>query len=328
MRLGLIGARFGYHHVHTLLTLPGAELVAVADRSADLSYLAQYGVKTYRDGLELLRHEALDGVSLCVSPQARPELIAAAADRGVPLFIEKPFAATVEDARRLERLCREAGATVMLGFSFRFHPAFVRLQELVRGELGRGWLLSGEYVFDWLPPPTAWLWDPANGNGFFNENSCHLFDAVCNLLGEPLSVGAEGATFRGSPSEEVAALSVRFAGGAVASLAVGGLGAGAFSGFPRLNFVTEHGQAELLGRDHMWETLRWAGRGQRELRTFSASPETLGRTRYSDAFAHFIGAVQAGTPPAATVQDGVRAVALAEAVYRAIRTGQKVEVER
>ena len=328
VRIGVIGLKFGYHHVQTLLSMPEFDLVAVADRSADASYVSRYGARVYRDGLELLQRETLDAVSICTSPKHREPLIAFAAANGVALFIEKPFAGTLADAKRLEALCAQHHALVMVGFSFRFHPAIVKLRELMAGPLGQGWLLCGEYVFDWLPAADFWLWDDANGGGFFNENSCHLFDAVCYLLGEPVSVTAEGITVRGSPSEEAAAIALRFESGAVASLMVGGLGAGAFNAFPRLNLITDKGQAQLGGHDHTWSSLTWATREGADRHMLEASPETLGQTRYTHALRHFAACVKSGKRPSATVQDGVRAVALAEAVYTSIRSGQKVTVQR
>jgi predicted dehydrogenase len=328
LRMGVIGLKFGYFHVQTLLTMNDIELVGVADRSADTSYLSRYGVKTYKDGLELLQKEKLGAVSICTSPKHRAPLIEYAAKNNIAMFIEKPLSATLEQARQLTNLCEHHNATVMLGFSFRFHLATMRLRELLNESLGQAWLLNGEYMFDWLPPANAWLWDKENGNGFFNENSCHLFDAVCYLLGEPVSVMAEGANPKGSPSEEIAALTMRFESGAIAALTVGALATGTFRNYPRINLVAENGQAQLEGRDHIWESLSWATRGSRELQHFVAPPEPLNQTRYTRAFQHLADCVKNKQQPSATLRDGVRAVALAEALYEAIHTGKKVQVQR
>ena len=324
VRIAVIGLKFGYHHVQTLLTLHGIELVAVADRHTDADYAARYGSKVYADALEMMRTEQPDAVSICTSPKPREALIEHAATHGIAMFIEKPFASTLEQAQRLARLCEQHQARVMVGFSFRFHPAMQRLRELIDGTLGRGLILNGEYIFDWLPDANGWLWQADNGNGFLNENSCHLFDAVCHLLGEPISVHAEGINVRGSPSEEAAAITMRFASGAIASLTVGGLAVGAFATFPRINLITEHGQAHLQGREHIWESLTWATRGGTELHRLQASPESLNNTRYTAAFSHFADCVKNKQQPTASIQDGVRAVAIAEAVYESMRTGQKI----
>jgi predicted dehydrogenase len=324
VRVGVIGLKFGYHHVQTLLTMHGIELVAVADRHTDADYAARYGVKVHKDALEMMRTEKLDAVSICTAPKPREALIEYAAKNNIAMFIEKPFASTLKEAERLAALCEQHRARVMVGFSFRFHPAMQRLLELNNSTLGRGLVLNGEYIFDWIPDPNSWNWQPDNGNGFFNENSCHLFDAVCALLGEPVSVSAEGINVKGSPSEEAAAVTLRFANGAIASLTIGGLATGAFGSYPRINLISEHGQAHLQGREHIWESLTWGTRGSNEVHTMNASPESLSNTRYTAAFQHFADCIKKNQPFATTVQDGVRSVAIAEAVYTSIRTGQKI----
>jgi len=173
IRIGVVGLGFGRHHVRTLANMEEADLVAMADLNPDImggleAYAAGYGAKAYLDGVEMIENEALDAVTLCTPPSTRAQLIEAAASRGVALFVEKPWATNVAHGRELAALCERHRATVMTAFSFRFHPAIVKLKELVEGELGAPWMLNGEYVFSWRPDPTGWLWDPANGGGFFN----------------------------------------------------------------------------------------------------------------------------------------------------------------
>ena len=77
--------------------------------------------------------------------------------------MEKPWASSLAHAQELADLCEHLNATVMLGFSFRFLPAITRLKALMDGELGAGWMLSGNYTFSWIVPPDHWLWSPDNG---------------------------------------------------------------------------------------------------------------------------------------------------------------------
>jgi predicted dehydrogenase len=332
LRIGVIGLGFGQHYVRTLVNLPGAHLAAVADNRPALpgglaAFAAHYGTTAYDDGITMMETEKLDAVCLCVAPRWREPLIECAARRGLPMMVEKPWAANLTQARRLAELCRKHQARVMAGFSFRFHPAVVKLRSLIDNELGPGWLLNGEYVFDWRPPAEHWLWDPANGNGFFNENSCHLFDVVCHLLGRPTTVMAETINPLHSPSAEAAAITLRFANGAVAALTVGCLGAAGRHDFPRLDLVAANGQARLIGRDHVWEQAVWTLRGRDDVHTLVQPPEELGSTRYTHALNHFCECVRTGQTPSAGIDDGVTMVALAEAVYESARTGNKVRLE-
>ena len=333
IRMGVIGLGFGQHHVRTLANMPEAKLVAVADRSPDLpgglnGFAAAYGAAAYRDGIEMIQREELDAVSLCTSPRTRAPLLEAAAEAGLPVFCEKPWATDVAHAQELADLCRSLEATVMVAFSFRFHPAIVALRSLMDGELGEGWLLNGQYVFGWVPPAESWLWDPQNGNGFFNENSCHLFDAICYLLGRPVSVMAQATNPMGAPSENAAAITVRFVDGAIAALTVGGVGASAMRRFPRIEVVTANGQARLSGREHVWDQLEWATRDDESTHTLLRLPEALGSTRYTHAFSHFFECVRSGQHPSVGPEDGVTTVALAMAVYESARTRRTVVIQQ
>lgn len=329
LKIGVVGLGFGRFHVRTLAHMEDAQLVAIADKVGDVpggleSYAARYGAKGYHDSATMFEHETLDAVIIATSPKYRAEVMEQAASRGIAMFVEKPWATNSTHAKELAEICQTYNAVVMVGFSFRYHPAIVKLHELMNGELGAGWMLNGEYVFDFLPPAQGWLWDSKNGNGLFNENSCHLFDAVCYLMGKPVSVMAEAVNFAGRPSEEAAAISIKFESGAIAGLTVGGYGANAHWDFPRIDVTTEHGQARLKGLHHMWESLTWATRDSNIVQSMTQPPEILGTTRYTHAMTYFIHCLREGIAPGSTIQDGIIAVALAEAVYESARTGQKV----
>jgi len=332
IRIGVVGLNFGVQHVRTLANMENADLVAVADSRLYASggmdgFEAKYGVRSYRDGVEMLEVERLDAVSVCTSPARRADLIQAAVSRGIALFIEKPWATDLEHAKMLAALCAGTKAPVMVAFSFRFHPVIVRLRELIDSELGPTLMLNGEYVFDWRPDPRSWLWDPHNGNGFINENSCHLFDSVCYLMGEPQSVMAEATNPFGMPAEHAAAITIRFRNGGIAVVTVGGIAAGGFQDFPRIDLVATAGQARLSGRQHIWEKLEWTLRGENLTHSLVRSAEALGNTRYTDAFNHFFECILSGKSPTASVDQGVMSVALAMAVVESARSGKKIMLD-
>lgn len=168
---------------------------------------------------------------------------------------------------------------------------------------------------------------PSNGNGFFNENSGHLFDAVCYLMGKPISVMAEAINPMAAPSENAAVVTIRFAQGGIAALTLGGIGVTAQKESPRIDIVTVNGQAKLFGREHIWERLSWATRDSSSAQHIIQTPEALGNTRYTDAFTHFLDCVRHDRQPVVGMDDGIIAVALAMAVYESARTGQKGKLD-
>ena len=331
IRMGVVGLRFGRQLVRTLANMEEAQIVALADRSFDLpmglaAYADHYAARSYLDGVEMMGREDLDAVVICTPPSTREELIRCAIDHGLAMFVEKPWATNVAHANELAVLSRTSRAPVMTAFSFRYHPAIVRLRELMSGSLGPGWLLNGSYIFSWQPDADNWLWDPDNGGGYFNENSCHLFDGVCSLLGKPVSIMAAASTHLDAPSENCASVTMQFAQGGSAALTIGGVGARAQHSFPRIEIVTAGGQAVLSGHDHVWTELEWTTRSANSVQREYLPPEGLGNTRYTDAFSHFIKCVRSGNEPDSGVDSGVMSVAIAMAVYESARTGRRVDL--
>lgn len=322
MRVGVLGLGFGIHLVHTLANRADVTLAALADRNPDrgVKGLAdRYGATGYRDGPEMIDRADLDAVVIATPPHGRLETLQAAVSRNLPVFLEKPIAATDTQAKAVAELCQ--GSRVMVGFSFRFHPPVRELLAQTGAWLGKGRVLNAAYLFDWLPAADSWLWDSQRGGGFFNENSCHLIDIVIKLMGMPSEIAAFGADDGTRPSPSAAAATMKFPNGGVAALTLGGIGVGAFDDFPRLDLVCENGQAQMRGRDHMWTGLTWAERGAKTLQTVNWDPERLGATRYSAAFDHFFEALRTGNPFEATLRDGVNAVEIAEGIYHALRSG-------
>ena len=327
-RFAVVGLGFGEYHVRTIANMGDADLVAVAD--FDDQRLERVGsayhCRTYKDAAQMMDELDLDAVSVCVSPAYRAPILQAAADANLAVFVEKPWASNARHAAELREICRANESPVMTGFSFRFHPVVQRAIAAIRDELGSVQLGSGAYVFGWLPPAEHWLWDPANGGGYFNENSCHLLDVVCALAGRPEEVFAYGVRDSDRPSDKAATVAIRLAGGGTVSLNLGGVGTGAVTDYPWLELFTRHGYARLTGQNHVWRKLEWARHENGEVHRFDAPPEQLGRTRYTDALEHFVSALRAGSAPEASIDDGVLMVQLADAIRESIRSGRPVSI--
>ncbi len=332
IRIGIVGLNFGMHLIRSLANVPDARLVAFADRSCAQSkfdsVVAKYASNGYRDAMGMLHRELLDAVLICTAPASRESLMRAAIERDIAIWVEKPWASDFAHAQLLHDLASRSKKPVMCGFSFRFHPAVQKLIELIRGDLGRPWMINAQYVFDWWPKADWWLWKPDGGNGFFNENSGHLIDLVCALAGEPEYVYAETSRCGDSPGDNAASITIRFDTGTTATLTLGGVGSKAFQDYPRLTAYTQNGQAELIGEQHTWRELRWSFRQANEVQSLLTLPESLANTRYTHALSHFLACVRDNRSPAATPTDGVRTVAVADAIRESARTGKRVIVQR
>lgn len=192
MKVGIIGiCGFGRFHAEAFETL-GWQVVAGADHSEELeSVAARFGAQPYRDYRELLDRDDIDAVSVSLPPRLHPEVVRAACGVGVPVFCEKPVAANSEEA---EALLDDVGedSPVAVGFSFRYHAAYMRLRELIQsGELGR--IRSVHARKCWA---TRTAWRLQNGGGAVFVKDIHYYDLIPWLLDrEPGSLSASGGSF-------------------------------------------------------------------------------------------------------------------------------------
>jgi predicted dehydrogenase len=192
VNVGIIGiCGFGRQHAEAFEKL-GWTVTAAADHSARLEEVAgEFGARPYRDYRELLTRDDLDAVSVSLPPAVHPEVVQAAVERGLPVFCEKPIAPSGAAA---EALVRNVGtdARVAVGFSFRYHPAYRRLRELILGgELGRIRTVFARKCWGTRTP-----WRLQSGGGAVFVKDIHYYDLIPWLLdAEPTGLCASGGSF-------------------------------------------------------------------------------------------------------------------------------------
>jgi predicted dehydrogenase len=123
-RIGTIGAgSLGYHHIRLLRDLPGAEFVGFVeingDRAAQVS--AELGVPALPDIHTLV--ERADAVTIVVPTPAHYDVARTVLASGRHALIEKPIAATIEEADELLSIAQASGALVQTGHVERFNRA-------------------------------------------------------------------------------------------------------------------------------------------------------------------------------------------------------------
>ncbi|MFL5383472.1 MAG: Gfo/Idh/MocA family protein [Longimicrobiaceae bacterium] len=129
-RAGVIGAgSLGFHHARILREVAGAEMVGIYDadpaRAATVS--AELGVRAFPTRDALL--EAVDAAVVAVPTTAHAEVALAALDAGVHLLIEKPIAASVEEAEAIVERAEAKGLVVATGHVERFNGALRACEE-------------------------------------------------------------------------------------------------------------------------------------------------------------------------------------------------------
>lgn len=139
LRIGVIGYGFmGKMHADIYHHLPQTELVAVSDVNADLYKAAPIdGVKFHQDYHDLLADPTIDAVSICVGDKVHLQPAVAAARAGKHIFLEKPIALDMDEARQIEAEARKANVKLMIGFLLRFDPRYAGVKDYInQGKIG------------------------------------------------------------------------------------------------------------------------------------------------------------------------------------------------
>ncbi len=134
-----VGA-MGQHHARVYDQIPGAQLVGVADASTEAGERVArlHHTVAYADYRKLLDEARPDAVTVAVPTEFHARVALDALEAGCHVLIEKPIAATEEQAQELIERADALRRKLMVGHIVRFDPAVRALKErLEGGELGR-----------------------------------------------------------------------------------------------------------------------------------------------------------------------------------------------
>jgi len=157
VKIGFVGAgKMGQcAHLRNYVNLPDCEVVAIAELRPGLAQevAKRFDVpRVYKDHREMLKEEKLDGI-VASQPFTRhgiivPELMKA----GVPVFIEKPLASSVEVGERIMQTVKESGTWLMVGYHKRSDPATMYAKAEIDRLKQTGELGEMRYVRISMPP--------------------------------------------------------------------------------------------------------------------------------------------------------------------------------
>jgi myo-inositol 2-dehydrogenase/D-chiro-inositol 1-dehydrogenase len=325
LKVGLLGAgRIAGVHATAISSHPGSTLVAVSDINADAAakLAAQYGAEA-RTTEAILADPAIDAVLIATSTDTHSDLIERATGAGKAVLCEKPVDLSLARAQACRTAAARTGKPVMIGFNRRFDPNFAALKAaLDRGEIGKPEMLSIT-SFDPAPPPVAYI---KVSGGLFRDMMIHDFDMANFLMGAaPVTVSAVGTclvdpAIGAAGDVDTAVVTLSYADG---RLAVIRNSRRAVYGYDQR--VELLGSEGLLQAQNMLEhtVVKSTAAG-----VTGAKPTWFFLERYMPAYAAewaaFVAAVGTGSPLPVTLDDGVAALAMAEAATRSAQSGQPV----
>jgi predicted dehydrogenase len=207
LRLAVIGVgHLGKEHARILAGLPDVELVGVADVNAEQAQAvaSRCGTRGYGDYWPLIN--LVDAATIVVPTTFHHAIALEFLRHGIPLLVEKPLAATLDQAEELVALASRQGTILQVGHIERFNPAF---EELQRHPLQPKFVQAER-----LGPFTGRSTDI----GAVLDLMIHDLDLLLALVGAPVrAVEAVGVSIFGK-QEDVANARLVFANGCVANV--------------------------------------------------------------------------------------------------------------
>jgi len=120
----------GKFHLNNWKVIEGVELVGFYDPNDDAAQevTSAYGLPRFIDANRLM--DAVEAVDIVAPTTHHFELCRNAIRKGKHVFVEKPLANTMEEAREIVKLVKESNVKLQVGHVERFNPAFLALEGL------------------------------------------------------------------------------------------------------------------------------------------------------------------------------------------------------
>ena len=343
VRLASIGAgMIGHVHAEIASGAEECEYVALCDRDPSKAKMAErLGAKYYRDFREMIEVETLDGVMISLPNEMHEPVGTACAERGLHIFMEKPIAATVEDADKLISSARANHVQLLIGHHRRFNPMMVATRDMVRGgELGE---IVGIHVLWCMYKPREYFevgpWRKKQGGGPILINTIHEIDNLRFIYGEIGRVYAETSNkIRKFEVEDTVSVSLRFKDGTPASILMSDAAPSLWGyectmGENPFFFHTEGNIYHYLGTE---ASLTFPGM----LKVYYADPTKAGwqhplsteqlpiksQDPYPEQLRHFCRVIRGEEAPRTSGEDALRTLQVTLAVHESGLTHRPVEV--
>jgi len=210
LKIGVIGVgNMGQHHTRVLSLLKDVELVGIADVNVErgLDIASKYRARFFDNYLEMIPH--VDAVCIAAPTRLHHQVGLDCLNAGVHVLIEKPIAASIEEAESLVNAAAEANCILQVGHIERFNPAFQELSKILKTEN----LLALEAHR--MSPYS----DRANDVSVVLDLMIHDLDLFLELAGSPVvKLSASGSRAHESEYLDYVTATLNFANGIVATV--------------------------------------------------------------------------------------------------------------
>jgi myo-inositol 2-dehydrogenase/D-chiro-inositol 1-dehydrogenase len=327
IEVALFGAgRIGAIHAGNIARQPGVRLKYVVDvDAAAAAKLAQsHGAQT-TDAAHVFDDTAVRAVAIGSSTDTHADLIMRAAKAGKAIFCEKPVDLDLQRARTCADAVRAAGVTCLIGFQRRYDPTFASVKaRIARGDIGRPEMLIVTSR-DPGAPPVDYI---KRSGGIYKDMLIHDFDVFRWIMeDEAATVYATGSclvdpAIEAAGDVDATAVTIRTRDGRLAQINT--IRRAAYGYDQRFEVLGSKGMLQA-GNHRPTEALLWSADS-----VAADKPEYFFLERYRAAYAaemaHFFDVVAGRAAAVTSIDDGVKALALAEAATTSWREKRIVEL--
>jgi myo-inositol 2-dehydrogenase/D-chiro-inositol 1-dehydrogenase len=323
-RFALLGAGFiGSVHAANLAAHPGVDfrLVYDVDQARAQTLAAAHGARAASDLAEIFDASAVDAVYIASSTDTHAMHLRRAAEAGIAVLCEKPIDLDLHHARETAAYAARSGIPVMMDFNRRFDRDYSELKRIVdAGEIGQVELVQLSSRGPVLPP----LSYIATSGGQMRDQTVHFFDLARWLTGlDPIEVFAAGSALAEPRlvdynDVDTSAVTLRLPGGGLVQI-----DSARRTGYgydERIEIMGSTGMAEA-GRHRTGAVSRYQS-GKIVTDGMHAGWFERVQPTYGAALAHFVAALDEGTVIAPSLEDGLKAQAIAEAAALSLRSGK------
>jgi predicted dehydrogenase len=195
VRVGIVGAGWaGQTHAKFYKNHPWVEIAGWADVVPGKAAVAaeQFGVPAnavYLDYREMYEQAGLDAVSVCAFNMGHRAPTVDALALGLPVLLEKPMAATLEDAQAIMRAATESKAWLMVGFQPYFSAEHKAARQIVSsGALGEIYYAETVAHRRWGIPGGNFVKKATAGAGSLVDIGVYAIHAALTLMGDQTPV--------------------------------------------------------------------------------------------------------------------------------------------
>lgn len=131
LKIGIVGVgHLGKFHLNNWLEISDVEVIGFMDPNEEIAaeVIEKYGIKRFFDADDFL--SKCDAIDIVTPTNYHYDWCEKAMKNGKHVFVEKPFAHTMDEARELVKLAKESNIKLQVGHVERFNPAFLALKGL------------------------------------------------------------------------------------------------------------------------------------------------------------------------------------------------------